>query len=141
MLTPYYHDEDAGITIYHGDAREILPLLEPESIDLVLTDPPYGVEYVTARRSRTDPLRVPIDGDENLNPLRDVLPLMNRLLRDHRHAYIFTGISRLGESTDAIGGVWKIKNILVWDKGEAGTVGDLDAGYGVNWEPLIYASK
>ena len=36
---PYY-DQD-GITIYHADCREILPLLEPNSIDLVLTDPPY----------------------------------------------------------------------------------------------------
>lgn len=38
---PYYHDEDAGITIYHGDCREILTHLPP--VDLVLTDPPYGV--------------------------------------------------------------------------------------------------
>jgi len=34
---PYY-DRD-GITIYHGDCRDILPLLGP--VDLVLTDPPY----------------------------------------------------------------------------------------------------
>jgi len=34
---PYY--EQDGITIYHGDCREILPLLDP--VDLVLTDPPY----------------------------------------------------------------------------------------------------
>ena len=38
MVTPYY--EQDGITIYHGDCREILPELEP--VDLVLTDPPYG---------------------------------------------------------------------------------------------------
>lgn len=38
---PYY-DED-GITIYHGDCRDILPYLEP--VDLVLTDPPYGIRY------------------------------------------------------------------------------------------------
>lgn len=37
-MKPYY--EHAGITIYHGDCREILPSLEP--VDLVLTDPPYG---------------------------------------------------------------------------------------------------
>jgi site-specific DNA-methyltransferase (adenine-specific) len=36
---PYY-DRD-GITIYHADCRDILPLLEPGSVDLVLTDPPY----------------------------------------------------------------------------------------------------
>ena len=33
-----------GITLYHGDARDILPLLEPGSVDLVLTDPPYGID-------------------------------------------------------------------------------------------------
>ncbi len=38
-MKPYYNH--AGITIYHGDCREILPHLEP--VDLVLTDPPYGV--------------------------------------------------------------------------------------------------
>jgi site-specific DNA-methyltransferase (adenine-specific) len=37
---PYYVSEDGRITIYHGDCREILPLLDP--VDLVLTDPPYG---------------------------------------------------------------------------------------------------
>ena len=38
-MTPYY--EHNGITIYHGDCREILPRLGPA--DLLLTDPPYGI--------------------------------------------------------------------------------------------------
>jgi len=37
-MKPYY--EENGITIYHGDCREILPSLA--KVDLVLTDPPYG---------------------------------------------------------------------------------------------------
>ena len=37
-MTPYYNHE--GITIYHGDCREVLPTLP--GVDLVLTDPPYG---------------------------------------------------------------------------------------------------
>lgn len=37
---PYY-DDGRGIVIYHGDCREILPLLP--KVDLVLTDPPYGI--------------------------------------------------------------------------------------------------
>ena len=36
---PYY-DRD-GITIYHGDCKDILP--ELPKVDLVLTDPPYGI--------------------------------------------------------------------------------------------------
>lgn len=37
MIEPYYQDEFC--TIYHGDCREILPMIG--RVDLVLTDPPY----------------------------------------------------------------------------------------------------
>ena len=37
-MTPYY--EHAGITIYHGDCREILPTLS--RVDVVITDPPFS---------------------------------------------------------------------------------------------------
>lgn len=39
-MTPYYQDQFA--TIYHGDCRAVLPTL-PKA-DLVLTDPPYGLD-------------------------------------------------------------------------------------------------
>ena len=35
-----YYRTDLGV-LYHGDCLEIMPMLEP--VDLVLTDPPYGV--------------------------------------------------------------------------------------------------
>jgi DNA modification methylase len=38
-MTAYY--QHGGITIYHGDCREILPKLG--RFDLLLTDPPYGI--------------------------------------------------------------------------------------------------
>lgn len=40
-MKPYYKDD--AVTIYHADCREILPQLEP--VDLVLTDPPYGINF------------------------------------------------------------------------------------------------
>lgn len=39
-MIPYY-DRD-GITLYCADNRDVLPLLAP--VDLILTDPPYGVD-------------------------------------------------------------------------------------------------
>jgi site-specific DNA-methyltransferase (adenine-specific) len=42
-VKPYY--EQDGIVIYHGDCREILP--ELPKVDLVLTDPPYGIDWNT----------------------------------------------------------------------------------------------
>ena len=39
MPTPYYEDE--WVTLYHGDAFDVLPTLAPETVDALLTDPPY----------------------------------------------------------------------------------------------------
>lgn len=39
LPAPYFQDD--AVTIYWGDCREIMPHLPP--VDLVLTDPPYGV--------------------------------------------------------------------------------------------------
>jgi site-specific DNA-methyltransferase (adenine-specific) len=47
-MTPYY--EHAGISIYLGDCREILPVLG--KFDLLLTDPPYGIGLDTANSRR-----------------------------------------------------------------------------------------
>lgn len=47
-MKPYY--EHAGITIYHGDCREILPQLG--TFDLLLTDPPYGINADRDRNSQ-----------------------------------------------------------------------------------------
>jgi len=44
LPTPYYQDDRSGITIFCGDCRQILPYLP--KVDLVLTDPPYGIGNV-----------------------------------------------------------------------------------------------
>ena len=56
-MKPYF--ERDGITIYHGDCREILPTIATESVGLVLTDPPYGINLDTAnaKRGRGGPVR------------------------------------------------------------------------------------
>jgi DNA modification methylase len=49
-MKPYYQDD--AVTIYHGDCREILPTLE--RFDLLLTDPPYGINAEDFRSSLPD---------------------------------------------------------------------------------------
>jgi len=40
IMKPYYQDE--AVTIYNADCRDVLPILG--KVDLVLTDPPYGID-------------------------------------------------------------------------------------------------
>jgi len=42
MLRPYH--SQGGITIYCGDCREVMP--EIEAADSIITDPPYGLEFM-----------------------------------------------------------------------------------------------
>ena len=46
---PYYQDD--FVTIYHGDSRVIIPLLD-QRFDLTLTDPPYGISGGTGGTSK-----------------------------------------------------------------------------------------
>jgi DNA modification methylase len=46
-MKPYY--QHAGITIYHGDCRELLPGL---AYDWIATDPPYGINHPTDYSAR-----------------------------------------------------------------------------------------
>jgi DNA modification methylase len=44
-LAPYYQSE--RVTLYHGDALAVLPTLASESVDAVVSDPPYGMKWRT----------------------------------------------------------------------------------------------
>ena len=45
-MKPYY--EGDGVTIYHGDCLDILPMIERGSVTAVVTDPPYIIGSMSA---------------------------------------------------------------------------------------------
>src|ERR1700756_3796202 len=70
---------------------------------------------------------------KSLNTMREAMPLLDHLLAQDRHAYFFAAPARIGEAIDVVAQHWRVKNLLVWDKGNMGRRGDLVAGYGSNW--------
>ena len=61
-VTPYFQQD--GVTLYHGDCREILAQLR--RFDLLLTDPPYGIDWATnySRFSKGVNDKTPIANDK-----------------------------------------------------------------------------
>ena len=112
-MTPYY--EHAGITIYHGDCREILPQLP--KVDAVITDPPYknligGMEFKNGGVATQQKLSKSF-GDE-WNASLDWLPLLEGKARQ---AIIFTTHHAMGELLCGLPG--KLSLIGCWRKPNA----------------------
>ncbi len=72
QLKYYLFYQDDWATIYCGDCLEIMPLMEPESVDLLLTDPPYGIGWDTnySRFSRGTNNKESVKNDDSpFNPI------------------------------------------------------------------------
>lgn len=117
-MKPYY--DDRGITIYHGDCRDVLPALKERVFDLVLTDPPYGVSYDSNRVPGRAGFMIANDGARlSLRLYRQVLPLLMAT-----HLCWFTRWDAWPDVWDALGQWYPIRGLLIWDKGHNG-MGDL----------------
>lgn len=47
-IEPFY--KNMGITLYNNDVKDVVNIIDDNSIDLMLTDPPYGINYVSGHR-------------------------------------------------------------------------------------------
>ena len=115
----YYQDDYA--TIYHGDCREILPSLP--SVDLVLTDPPYGVNFKYSGSYE--------DSRDHYEKMMGVFFTESLKISNGRVAF-----------TPGIRNVWlypKASWILCWAK--PGTMGRNDFGGFNAWEPILMYGK
>lgn len=40
------HRHESSVTVHHGDNLDVLPTLDADSIDAIVTDPPYGLSFM-----------------------------------------------------------------------------------------------
>jgi len=124
-----------------GDAGAILPELPAESVDLILTDPPYGVNYQSNRRPKDE--RFPrILNDANLDWAPHILSECHRILKPDRQAYFFCTWRTFAKWDEIIrrSPFEKVLGVFVWDKMVHGS-GDLYGGLAVATEWIIFLSK
>ncbi len=125
-MKPYY--DEGGITLYHGDALDILPTLERQPSWAVVTDPPYGIEYATARG------RGEIKGYASWSH--------TTIANDDTTACRDFALAWARGLPIACFGSWKVpkpvgvRGVLIWDKGPAFGMGDLSFPWKPSWEEI-----
>jgi site-specific DNA-methyltransferase (adenine-specific) len=135
-VTPYY--DEGGITIYHGDCREIIPQVGP--VKMVFTDPPYGHnnnngDLIHRRELALGLVPCTNEVQPGARPIANDGPEANDLVR-----WMFAATAKLlspGDCCCCCGGgggpdpqfarwslwmdeVYDFKQMVVWDKGPLG---------------------
>lgn len=111
-------------------AEDVLPGFATEAFELVVTDPPYGKEWVSNRRAESfDQLLG--DGATERDEIRSVLAESVRLTRQNRHLYVF------GPSDVLVGLKVSEPSELIWDKATNGS-GDVNAPWSPAHEPISF---
>ena len=126
--------------IYNYDCLVGLKDIEDGSIDLIVTDPPYLINYHSDRIDSSHRFCNPIVNDDNENIIVDIMPELYRVLKDNSAMYMFCSPKTIDFFMTEIKKYFNIKNLIIWVK-DSGTVGDCLAGYAVQYEICIYANK
>jgi len=129
--------EDKSLLL--GSAPDMLKTLADNSVDLVLTDPPYGVDYTDTRDSFNPDY---LDGkDYALKLLDDTCRELVRVVKPDAHLYFFFAMWNVTETKEIIGKYFDIHPIpLIWAKNNH-TLCDFDKRYAPMYEPIWFCSS
>lgn len=140
-------DENAGVgsaTLRQGDFIEHVGELKSSSVDLILTDPPYGADYQSGRRWASSHRR--IQGDESLggamgltvSAIRALLPALS----DTGHVLVFCRWKEEPELRNALAEIeeLELRGSLIWVKNEPG-MGDLKGTFGPAHERILHLAR
>jgi site-specific DNA-methyltransferase (adenine-specific) len=125
------------IELKNIDCMDLLSEIGSTSIDLVLTDPPYGMSFQSGARKIK---HKKIEGDDGLDWLPDWVSEINRVTKDDAHLYIWCSWHKVDVFKIELEKYFKIKNLLVWAK-NGGGMGDLNGGYGGCHELCFFINK
>ena len=115
-------------------AEDVARRMGGEKADMVFTDPPYGYEYQSNMRTKTEKFEVIKNDDKIL----DFFPI----LKDFNKGFIFicTTWKVLNKWIPLFENYYKMSNMIIWNKG-GGYIGDLKKTFGTDYEVILVANN
>ncbi len=124
--------------VHNGDCLDVLRTMAPGTVDAVVTDPPYGIDFQSCRRTESEQLsKIANDRTPFIWWLHDAF----RVTKDKGALLCFcrwdvAEVFRV--AIEAAG--WEIKSQVIWDRLNHGT-GDLKASFGPRHDVIWFAVK
>lgn len=136
-MTPTWERE--GIQLFHGDALAILPALDCEQVDAVIADPPYGIDYQSARRTDKAQWKPKIANDGR--PFVWWLFPAFRLAKPASCLLCFCRWDVQQAFQDAMEwSGWNTRSQIIWDR-EAHGMGDVSTYPAPQHDIILFAAK
>ena len=134
----------SGGRVIHADCREVLATMQPDSIDLVFMDPPWGIDFDSAAMWTKDWMKSFDDQPVEVQQLmQDVFPLLFRVLKPCCHLYTFFPVQDTSRWLDMLtaAGFWVRTRPLVWFKAGQPGITDIYTSFMPCYETFIFAWK
>jgi|694.fasta_scaffold04679_12 DNA modification methylase len=126
--------ENINQIIIHGDSIEILKNYNGPKFDLLLSDPPYGMNF---KSGWSDKNKIANDKiEDTIELFESVLIESVKHLKEDAHFYLFGSIDYVGHLRPIIEKYLTLKNILIWDRKIIG-MGDLKS-YGKSFDVIYF---
>ena len=128
------------IDLYHGDCLAKMKTMNDGSVDMVVTDPPYLMDYQSNKRVKT-PKFEKIAGDvDGHQMIIDYFAECKRIMKDDTHIYSFCSWHHIDFFKQEFEKNFHLKNILIWYK-SGGGIGDLEGAYINDYEFVLFGHK
>ena len=96
--------------LIQGDCLEVMKSIKNESIDLIVTDPPYGIKYINPNR---EVKFEKMSSDSELSWFEPVIKNLKRVLKKDGHIYLFTAKKRLSYTLPIFEKYFRQENLIV----------------------------
>jgi len=136
-----------------GDCLEYMATMADNSVDLIVTEQPYLVDYKTGRRNgkndafevdrvydETHKFATTIDGDDDPELISNYIKECYRIMKDDTAMYMFCNSNKAAYFINELEKLFTMRNIIVWVKNNH-TAGDLVHAFGKKHEFIILVNK
>ena len=126
------------IEIKLGDCIPFMGGMKDSSVGMIITDPPYGINFQSNMRTKTEKFSI-LENDNN-NIRFEAYKEFPRIMKENTVAVVFCSWKNFALDYNELSKYLDIKNVIIWDKGGGG-IGDLKHTFATDYEMAMIAHK